>query len=53
MEETDPLDFLIGAQARSNAVANWLIVLLIASFAAELYRLADEMEPRLRELDRL
>jgi hypothetical protein len=31
MEETDSLDFLIGPRTRSNAVANWLIVLLIAS----------------------
>jgi len=53
MEETDSLDFLIGAQGEIKRCRELANRASDRKLAAELYRLADEMEQRLRELDRL
>jgi hypothetical protein len=53
MEEIDPLNFLIRVQGELKRCRELADRSSDRKFAADLYRLADEMEQRVRELDRL
>jgi len=54
MEETDcPLDFLIRVQGEIKRCRDLADLSCERELAAQLYRIADEMERQVRELDRL
>jgi hypothetical protein len=53
MEETGSLDFLIGVQGEIKRCREPADLASDRKLAAELTRIADEMEQRVRELDRL
>jgi hypothetical protein len=53
MEETDTLDFLIRVQGDIKRCRELAARASDTKFALKLYRIADEMEQRVRELDRL
>jgi hypothetical protein len=53
MEEIDPLKFLIRVQGELKRCRELADRSSDRKFAADLYRVADEMEQRVRELDRL
>jgi hypothetical protein len=53
MEETDSLDFLIAVQGTIKRCRELAAQTSDTKLAVKLYRIADEMEQRVRELDRL
>jgi hypothetical protein len=53
MEETDSLDFLIGVQGEIKRCRELADLASDGKLAAKLYRVADKMEQRVRELGRL